>query len=69
MAHPPGREHIAMRSVLKRLSRINTRRNILSLRVARVWNCLPVNATKFKTIYAFKEYLNKIDFNPELTIK
>ena len=28
--------------------RINARRNFLSLRVARVWNCLPANATNFK---------------------
>ena len=49
--------------------RINARRNFLSPRVARVWNCLPVNATNFKTIHAFKESLNKIDFNPQLTIK
>ena len=41
--------------------RINARRNFLSLRVARVWNCLHVNATNFKTIHAFKESLNKIE--------
>ena len=49
--------------------RINARRNFLSLRVARVWNCLPANATNFRTIHAFKESLNKIDFNPQSTIK
>ena len=49
--------------------RINARRNFLSLRVARVWNCLPVNATHFKIIHAFKESQNKIDFYPQLTIK
>ena len=49
--------------------RINARRNFLSLRVARVWNCLPANDTNFKTIDAFKESLNKIDFNHQLTIK
>ena len=49
--------------------RINARRNFLSLRVYRVWNCLPVNATNFKTIHAFKESLNKIDFSSQLTIK
>ena len=43
-------------------------RNFLSLRVARVWNCLPANATNFKTIHAFKESLNKIDFSSPLTI-
>ena len=41
--------------------RINARRNFLSLRIARVWNCLPDNAINFKTIHAFKESLNKID--------
>ena len=49
--------------------RINARRNFLSLRVARVWNRLPANAINFKIIHAFKESLNKIDFNLELTIK
>ena len=49
--------------------RINARRNLLSLRVARVWNCLPANATNFTTIHAFKESLNKIDFSSQLTIK
>ena len=49
--------------------RINARRNCLSLRVARVWNCLPANATNFKTVHAFKESLNKIDFSSQLTIK
>ena len=34
--------------------RINARSNLLSLRVARVWNCLPANATNFITIHAFK---------------
>ena len=37
--------------------RINAHRNFLSLRVARVWNCLPANATNFTTIHAFKESL------------
>ena len=49
--------------------RINARRNFLSLRVARVWTWLPANDTNFKTIHAFKESLNKIDVNPQLTIK
>ena len=49
--------------------RINARRIFLSLRVAREWNCLPANAANFKTIHAFKESLNKIDVNPQLTIK
>ena len=49
--------------------RINARRNFVSLQVARVWNCLPANATNFKTVHAFKEYLNKIDFSSQLTIK
>ena len=49
--------------------RINARRIFLSLRVARVWNCLSTNTTNFKTIHAFKESLNKIDFSSQLTIK
>ena len=48
---------------------INASRNFLSFRVARVRNCLPANATNFKTMHAFKESLNKIDFNPQLTIQ
>ena len=49
--------------------RIDARRNFLSLRVARVWNCIPANATDFKIIHAFKESLNKIDISSQLTIK
>ena len=49
--------------------RINARRNFVSLRVARVWNCLPSNAIHFKTVHAFKESLNKIEFSSQLTIK
>ena len=49
--------------------RINARRNFVSLRVTRVWNCLPANAINFKTEHAFKESLNKIDFSSQLTIK
>ena len=49
--------------------RINARRNFVSHRVPRVWNCLPANAINFKTVYAFKESLNKIDFSSQLTIK
>ena len=45
--------------------RINARRNLVGLRVARVWNYRPANATNFKTIHAFKEYLNKIDFGSQ----
>ena len=49
--------------------RINARRNLLSLRVARMCNCLNANAINFKTEHAFKESLNKIDFSSQLTIK
>ena len=49
--------------------RINARRNFVSHRVAWVWNCLPANATNFKTVHAFKESLNKINFSSQLTIK
>ena len=49
--------------------KINARHNFLSVRVARVWNCLSANATNFKTIHAFIESLNKIDFSSQLTIK
>ena len=52
--------HFLLKSVINR--------NFLSLRVARVWNCLPANATNFKTIHAFKESLNKIDYYPPLKI-
>ena len=70
MAHPPGREHTAMRFVLKKLTAESMHAIIfLSLRVPRVWNCLPANATNFKTIHAIKESLNKIDFKPQLIIK
>ena len=50
-------------------SRINGRHNFLSVIVAWVWNCLPLNATNFKTIQAFKESLNEIDFSSQLTSK
>ena len=60
-----GPEHTAMRSVLK----ILTAESLHAFKVAPVWNCLPANATNFKTIHAFKESLNKIDFNPQLTSK
>ena len=49
--------------------RVNARRTLLSLRVARVWNCLPANDTNFKTKHAFKEFLNKIHLCSQLTIK
>ena len=49
--------------------RINARRNCVSLGVARVWNCLPANAINLKTVHAFQESLNKIDFSSQLTIK
>ena len=35
--------------VEKTYGRINARRNLLSFKVARVWNCLPANATNFKS--------------------
>ena len=35
--------------------RINPRRHFLSLRIARVWNRLPANATNYRTIHVFKK--------------
>ena len=49
-------------------SRINARRNFVSLKVALVWNCLPAHATDFKNMQAFKEFLNKMYYNSQLTI-
>ena len=49
--------------------RIDARRNLLSLTVARVLICLPAYAAEFETIQAFKESLNKINFCVRLTIK
>ena len=49
--------------------RINARLNFLSLRAARVWNCLPANATNINTIHTFKVSPNKVDFSSQLTMK
>ena len=49
--------------------RIDQRRFFLYFGVARVWNCFAANAPDFRTIQAFKESLNKIDFSSPLTIQ
>ena len=64
-----SRTHCHAFRVQETHGRIDARRNFLSLRVARVWNCFSANATNFKTIHALKESLNKIDFSSQLSIQ